>query len=67
MAKRYFAQGHEINFAQINDWLLMLLATLGKRGRGLFNSIVMQLLDNTDTPQSVKVAWNESVSSLFKQ
>ncbi len=64
-AERYFAQGHEINFVQVCDWLLMLLATLGKRGRDLFNSNLMNLLGDPAVPQAVKVAWNESVSSLF--
>jgi hypothetical protein len=67
LARRYFAQGHEINFAQVSDWLLMLLVTLGKRGRELFNSNFMELLEDPDIPQAVKVAWNESVSLLFEQ
>jgi len=64
-ARRYFAQGHEINFVHICDWIVMLLATLGKKGRDLFNSNLMELLDHPDVPQVVKVAWNESVGSLF--
>ncbi len=64
-ARKYFAQGHEINFAHVCDWIVMLLATLGKNGRDLFNSNLMELLDDPDVPQAVKVAWNESVGSLF--
>jgi len=67
LANRYFAQGHEINFAQIIDWLLMLLATLGKRGREIFNNRFMNLLEDEEVPKAVKVAWNDSVSSLFDQ
>ena len=66
-AARYFAQGHEINFAQIFDWLIMLLATLGKSGRDLYNTNLMRLLDDPEIPQVVKVAWNESVEALFGQ
>lgn len=64
-ARKYFAQGHEINFAQVTKWIIMLLATLGKKGRDFFNSNLMQLLEDPGIPQAVKVAWNESVASLF--
>lgn len=64
-ARMYFAQGHEINFAQICNWIVMLLATLGRRGRHLFNGNLVKLLDDPDIPQALKVAWNESVGSLF--
>lgn len=64
-ARKYFAQGHEINFAQVTEWIIMLLATLGKKGRDFFNSNLMQFLEDPSIPQAVKVAWNESVASLF--
>ncbi|GMQ79448.1 MAG: hypothetical protein BMS9Abin02_2041 [Anaerolineae bacterium] len=64
-ARRYFAQGHEINFAHLCDWIVMLLATLGKEGRAIFNSNLMDLLDDPGVPQAIKVTWNESVASLF--
>lgn len=66
-ARKYFAQGHDINFTQVCDWLIMILATVGKPGRNLFNSILMNLLDGPHVPQAVKAAWNESVASLFGQ
>jgi len=64
-AARYFSQGHEINFAQVCDWLIMLLATLGKSGRDLYNANLLRILAEPDIPQVVKVAWNESVGGLF--
>jgi hypothetical protein len=64
-AARYFAQGHEINFAQVCDWLIMLLATMGKSGRDLYNANLLQILAEPEIPQVVKVAWNDSVSELF--
>jgi hypothetical protein len=64
-ARRYFAQGHDVNFAHICDWIVMLLATLGKSGRDLFNRKLMELLDSPDVSQVLKVTWNESVGSLF--
>ncbi len=64
-AAKYFAQGHEINFAQVSEWLIMLLATLGKAGREIYNITLMNLLDNSEIPQTIKVAWNECVGDLF--
>lgn len=63
-AHQYFAQGHEVNFLEIKDWILMSLATMGKRGRATFNSILLGLLDASDIPRTLKVAWNEQVTKI---
>ncbi|HEX3579752.1 MAG TPA: restriction endonuclease, SacI family [Thermoanaerobaculia bacterium] len=63
-ARRYFAQGHEVNFIAISEWILMIQATLGTSGRAMFNSHLCTLLEGDDVPKSVKVAWNEHISSL---
>ncbi|MCL4562347.1 MAG: restriction endonuclease, SacI family [Chloroflexi bacterium] len=64
-AAKYFAQGHEINFTQVREWLIMLLATFGKTGRYLFNTNLMNLLNLPIVPQTIKVTWNECVGDLF--
>jgi len=64
-AHQYFAQGHELNFLDINNWILMVLATLGKNGRIKFNIILLDLLDSSDMPRSMKVAWNDQVTKLL--
>jgi hypothetical protein len=53
-ARHYFAQGHEVNFLDIKDWILMSLATMGTRGRALFNRNLMELLDEPDVPRPLK-------------
>lgn len=64
-AQRYFAQGHEMNFVNIKTWIVMILATLGKNGRGLFNREIMELLDGAGLPQALRVAWNEQINALL--
>lgn len=64
-ARRYFAQGHDVNFLPIQDWVLMLLGTMGQPGRDLFNKHLIRLLDATDVPKAVKVIWNQHVMSLI--
>jgi hypothetical protein len=64
-ASQYFAQGHEINFLEIKNWIVNLLATIGKSGRATFNNELMNLLERPDVPKLVKVAWNEKLSALL--
>jgi hypothetical protein len=63
-ARQYFAQGHEVNFLEIRNWILMQLATMGKRGRNLFNSHLLALLDEPSVPRGIKVAWNDYIAAL---
>lgn len=63
-AGQYFAQGHEINFVLIRDWIYMVLATLGTRGRATFNQELLNLLVSPEVPKALKAAWNDRVSKL---
>ena len=63
-AHQYFSQGHEVNFVEIKDWILMSLATVGKKGRAIFNQVLVRLLDVPEIPKSVKVAWNEQIARI---
>jgi hypothetical protein len=64
-AAQYFAQGHEVNFVHIKEWIQMTLVTIGVRGRSLFNRTVIELLDDRETPRAVKVAWNQHVAEVL--
>jgi hypothetical protein len=64
-ARQYFAQGLEVNFLDVKNWILMSLATMGTRGRRIFNEKFMELLDAPDVPRSVKMAWNDQVDRLL--
>jgi hypothetical protein len=65
VARQYFAQGHEINFAHIRDWILMILSILGRTGRQDFTKEFLTLLEGNDVPTAVKVAWNDRVKALI--
>jgi hypothetical protein len=61
-ARQYFAQGSDVNFLEIKSWVLASLATMGKRGRELFNAHLLTLM--SEMPKQLKVAWNEHIASL---
>jgi hypothetical protein len=64
VAKAYFAQGHDINFLSVTDWLRTVLITIRQDGRTYFTTAIIDLLDTSETPAKIKVAWNESVRSV---
>ncbi len=63
-ARQYFAQGHEVTFQEIKNWILTVLATLGRRGREAFNRILIAKLESDDTPAALRVAWNEQLARI---
>lgn len=63
-AHNYFAQGHEVNFLDFKNWILMTLATVGGRGRALFNSHLISQLTTPSVPKAVKLAWNNALETL---
>jgi hypothetical protein len=65
LARRYFAQGHEIDFRPVKDWLLNSLVTIGSRFRPEFTVNVLALLRAKDVPANVKRAWNEKVRAVL--
>jgi hypothetical protein len=64
-ARQYFAQGHEINFIRIEDWIITVLGTIGPRCRRLFTERFRELLGTRGVPAALKVAWNEQVRALL--
>lgn len=64
-ARQYFAQGHEVNFVDVREWLLMLLSTVGKAGRTAFNRELMAILDAQTIPKALRVAWNDSINAIL--
>ncbi len=67
VARTYFSQGHEINFVQVNEWILNNLATIGAKGRALFTKEVLGLLGSKEVPATVKIAWNDIVREIVNQ
>ena len=63
-ARQYFSQGHEINFLEIQNWIRVVLSTLGKSGREAFSRALLEMLDARNVPTSLKVAWNIQIASI---
>lgn len=66
-AEKYFAQGHEVNFVDILRWILANLATMGSKGRTIFNKHLVKLMDAPTVPSVLKTAWNRGVLKLAGQ
>jgi len=54
-----------VNFVEIKNWILMLLATTGKKGRAIFTRELIALLEEPNTPQIIKVVWNKQLGQIF--
>jgi hypothetical protein len=63
-AHRYFAQGHEINFVDLSQWIRSCLVTVGASGWSAFNWILLELLGAKDVPTALKVAWNNHLTAV---
>jgi len=64
-AEKYFAQGYEVNFVDINEWLSNTLVTVGRKGRKFFQDRLTQHLGQDQVPRVLKVAWNEEMEKLI--
>jgi hypothetical protein len=64
-ARQYFAQGHEINFVQIKDWILTTITTIGPRCRRIFTERFRELLGARTVPAALKVAWNNVLGRML--
>ncbi len=63
-ARRYFIQGHEVNFVNLRDYILMTLVSVGSHGRERFNRVLTERIEEADTPTTLKVAWNAQITRL---
>jgi hypothetical protein len=63
-ARQYFAQGHEINFLEMRNWLRTILSTIGRAGRDVFNRVIVEKLQADEIPAALKVAWNEQIARI---
>lgn len=64
MVSHYFAQGYEVNFVDIREWLVNCLATVGAGGREIFQKAVIELLESGDAPAFLSQWWNEEINSV---
>jgi hypothetical protein len=66
VAKQYFAQGHDISFLNVEEWLRNCLVTVGSKGRTAFTNEFVDLLDQQDIPSEMKVLWNDLIKQLHE-
>lgn len=64
--KQYFAQGHDIVFFPIDEWVMIWLGTVGPEWRSEFINKFLELLDNKEVPASVKISWNHHVQNVIE-
>lgn len=57
----YFAQGHDIGFVPVQDWLTNSLATIGSSGRERFIEHFLARMALADIPAPLKLRWNDLV------
>lgn len=64
-AEKYFAQGYDVNFVDIKEWLANTLVTVGRHGRRFFQERLVEHLGQDQVPRALKVAWNEQMEKLI--
>ena len=64
LVKQYFAQGHEINFVVMKEWVVAVLAAVGGQGRAHFLDQLLDLFDSQETPAALKTTWNEAIDKI---
>jgi len=65
LARRYFGQGHDMNFLPVKQWLVDGLATIGTRHRPRFTEHLLEQLRGREMPASMKLAWNKIIRELL--
>jgi hypothetical protein len=63
--EKYFAQGYDVNFVDLQEWLINTLATVGIKGRKHFQEGIIHHLSEDQVPKTLKVAWNEEIGKLI--
>jgi len=64
-ARRYFSQGHEVNFLEMKNWIVTMLSVVGPRGRARFQDEMAGLIDDVNVPKILKVAWNVILGNVI--
>jgi hypothetical protein len=66
-AYSYFAQGHDINFLSLREWLIHNLATVGAICRKHWIREMLDLLRDRTVSADIKVSWNNCVQHVVEQ
>jgi len=64
-AERYFMQGYELDFVDLQTWVRDILVTLGSEDRRVFQDEMIDLLSGPDVPRMTKLVWNEALQTVL--
>jgi hypothetical protein len=64
-AEKYFAQGYNVNFVDIQGWFINTLVIVGAKGRQYFQERIIHHLSQEHIPKALKIAWNEEITRLI--
>lgn len=64
-ARNYFAQGLEINFVPVKQWIITTLTTIGPQCRAAFTVAFLALLGGRDVSAQIKQGWNDCVGRVI--
>jgi len=64
-ARQYFAQGHDISFLSVEEWLVHSLGTVGPKCRRIFTEKFLVLLGAREVPAGLKMVWNDQTRILL--
>jgi hypothetical protein len=64
-AEKYFAQGYDVNFVDIREWISNTLVTVGREGRKDFQERVITHLQEEGVKRALRVAWNQEMEKLI--
>ena len=62
--RQYFSQGYEINVLDMRNWMVMILATLGRKGRERFSQTLIREISSIEIPSPMKMAWNQIITEI---
>ena len=65
-ANAYFAQGFDINFIKLTNFVISVFVIGDATTRTIFMNKMLTLLRGIDVPASVKTAWNDSLQTIIK-
>ena len=65
-ANTYFAQGYDINFMKLSNFVLSVFIAGDSNTRALFMNKMLELLRQRDVPACVKTAWNDALQETIR-
>lgn len=65
VSKTYFAQGYDINFIKLSNFVISIFIAGNASTRKFFMDKMLRLLQQEDIPATVKTAWNDALQATI--